>query len=99
MTLSVPTKIASAILAILASSASLAEVTHARSLDFTFTHAELETAEGIAAFDKRLSRFAANACRSDSAFKPPVLRKKCRQDIEEQVLSQIPNDIAESISN
>ena len=89
MTNSLTTKAISAILAVCATTASFAEVTHARTYDFKYTAAEMQTAEGQTQLADRMRKFARSACAGISPLHSPAYRKQCREDIEQQIRDQV----------
>ncbi|WP_427969121.1 UrcA family protein [Altererythrobacter sp.] len=83
------TKLACAIASISATFGTFAEVTHAKELEFTYSPAQLATAEGIAKVDQQVRKFARRSCKRVNSLHTPRYRKECRQDIEAQIREKI----------
>lgn len=89
MTNSLTTKFASALIAVCATTASFAEVTHAETLKFQYDQRELNSAEGTARINGRVESFARNACRSSNPLQTPAYRKQCREEVAAQLRGKI----------
>jgi UrcA family protein len=89
MTNSITTKIASAVLAVCASTVSLAEVAQAETVEFAYSPVELNSAQGAADLDNRIRKFARQSCRFASPLITVGDRRECREDIEAQLRDAI----------
>ena len=89
MTNSFATKVASAVVATVITTTSFAEVTRAETVQFAYSPAELQSAQGVAAVESRISKLARSMCRDTSPIGAQTLRKKCRENVVAQLEGKI----------
>ncbi|MFN2098980.1 UrcA family protein [Altererythrobacter sp. MF3-039] len=99
MTNTITTKFASAVIALVLSTVSMAEVTSAQTVDpvsaqsetveFSYTAQELATAEGAEALEERIDIFSRRVCHNSNALFPIEQRRDCRKNVADQLREQI----------
>lgn len=89
MHINLTTKIASALIAVCLTSASFAEVTHAKTVEFAYSPAELASDSGATRVARRIDRLARAVCLADSPIQPHSKVRECREDVADQLNSQI----------
>lgn len=98
MTNNVFTKAASFVIAVTATTLSFAEITHAQTLEFAYSPEEITTANGVADLDKRLSKFARQACHNPSPIVTVRMERECREDIESQIRAKISGLVQQELN-
>lgn len=89
MTNTLTTKAISAVLAVLATTTSFAEIASARTYEFSYSPVELENAEAREQLQDRIADFARNACATSSPLHTHKMKRVCREEMTAQVEAQI----------
>lgn len=82
-------KAASALIAVVMTTTSFAEVTRAETVEFKYSPTELASVESTEELEKRIEGFARRACNTGNQLFPMEQRRECREDLVEQLHAQI----------